>query len=1020
MVVRKKSKFKRIFVRAKKRWRPKKKRLYLKLIIALIIVFITIPSIIAYMWFKKNILDKVPNVSKIENVIFSQTTKITDRNGIVLYKVFDENRQYVWIKDISRTMQDAIIAMEDKNFWGNSWIDFKWIIRAWIQDVVFWKKHWASTITQQLIKNLLLTREKTITRKLKEIVLAFQLNTYLTKKITKQYKKITKEQTKKKVKEKILEMYLNYIFFGNNVYGVQAAAETYFKKNAKDLDFLESAILASIPKSPVKYDPIVNRKNNLWELEVFSESWEKLNLTWSYSWLIEDAYISYLNDQTFALLKDDNDIMNILSPYNLIYKKKHIKYIRWRKDYVLARMYIDGRIDKTQFIQALKEWFDKKIYEPKIEIKAPHFVFKVLKDLQQKYGKDIIEKAWWTIQTSLDYNIQKIAEQTVSDWTWYLAKKWADNTSLFYIDSKNGDIIAYLWSENYYNKTIDGQVDMITAKRQCWSVIKPLIYTNAFIQNKRFTPATPIYDTKLDIAWKWHTFNNFDHKFYWLIPLIKALPYSRNIPAAKVYFLWWGEKKVKSFLRSVWLKTISNKIYYGYPLSIWAVWVTMFDMAQAYSNLSNIDNPVRINPILKITWPDGSIIYQKTPEKLEKIVPTWVVSFLWYMLSNSKNRPPSWNSVMKVAWLNIATKSWTTNIIDPKTKRKYPRDGWFIAYTPSKVFIAWAGNTKWKHMHSDAFWGWTAWKVWKDFVTRLQKKGLIKKENLNLKWTTSIYVNSITWKKASKDTPVQISQKTIARTDGIPADDNQSVKMMQIDTLCNWLVSKYTPKRDIKYAYIIKQTFSHRPSDSRWQTSVDTWWKTVWIKKYEKVFNDPVLFEEPTKTCEERKIIAEKWMLNYDIVYPTKDKTLSYVFDLILKIKNTPFTLDKVEIYLDNKLVQTTPYKNNIVWVYLKNNTAIWTHNMLVKLIDDKWYSVSKHLTINIIKNDITPPLLSTIQEKWDKFIYIFKDDNTRVLWWKLYCNGKMKRFRWSIVFWDSKDCKYEVIDYYWNMKSTK
>ena len=547
MVVRKKSKFKRIFVRNKRRWRPKKKKSYLKLITALLIIFITIPSIVAYMWFKKNILDKVPDVAHIENIVFSQTTKITDRNGILLYKVFNENRKYVWIQDISKTMQNAMVSTEDKDFWKNPWIDFKWIIRAWINNVVFWKEHWASTITQQLIKNLLLTNERTITRKLKEIVLAFQINNYLTKKINKQYKWLKQDQVKKKVKEKILEMYLNYVFFGNNAYGIQAASQTYFKKDAKSLDILESTILASIPKSPVNYDPITNRQNNLWELKAYSSSWDKLDLTWSFGWLIQDAYISYLNDQTFAILKDEQDIIKILSPDNLLYKKIHIKYISWRKDYVLARMYIDGYIDKTQFIQSIKEWFNKKIYAPKIDIKAPHFVFAVLSNLEKKYGKDVIEKAWWTIKTSLDYDIQKIAEHSVSNWSWYLEKKWINNASLLYVDSTNGDILAYVWSQDYYNEKIDGQVDMITSKRQCWSVMKPLIYSNAFLQNKTFTPSTFIYDTKFDIADKWHTFNNFDGKFLGILPLKNSLPYSRNIPAAKMYYLWWGETKLKIF-----------------------------------------------------------------------------------------------------------------------------------------------------------------------------------------------------------------------------------------------------------------------------------------------------------------------------------------------------------------------------------------------------------------------------------------------------------------------------------------
>jgi len=154
--------FKLLSLRKKKRWRPKKKKWYWKLILALFIIFVIIPWIIAFMWFKKNILEKLPDVSKIENVVFSQTTTITDRNGIVLYKVFNENRKYVHLSKISNNIQNALISIEDKNFWKNPGIDIQGIIRAWIHDVFFGKKQWASTLTQQIIKNLILTRERTL------------------------------------------------------------------------------------------------------------------------------------------------------------------------------------------------------------------------------------------------------------------------------------------------------------------------------------------------------------------------------------------------------------------------------------------------------------------------------------------------------------------------------------------------------------------------------------------------------------------------------------------------------------------------------------------------------------------------------------------------------------------------------------------------------------------------------------------------------------------------------------------
>ncbi len=1016
-MIRKRKKFSLISLRKKKRWRPKK-RSYWKLIIIVFLLFTIIPSIIWYMWFKKHILNDLPNIANIEKVVFSQTTTITDRNWIVLYKLFNENRKYVPISKIATNMQNAIVATEDKTFWTNEWIDIQWIIRAWIKDVIFWKKQWWSTLTQQLIKNLLLTRQKTIIRKLKEIVLTLELNKFLTQKIKSQYKWLSNKEIKKKMKEKILEMYLNYVFFGNNAYGIQAAAQTYFHKDANTLTVLESAILAGIPKSPTEYDPVINRANNLWTLEILDASWNKISLNSSIGKKVEKAYIDYLKNKTFSFSKSENDIFDILTPKHMIYNNFKVKYIPGRKDFVLARMYIDWYIDKNQLIQAEQESFNKKIYKLNIQIKAPWFVFRVIKELEKKYWKDLIEKAGWTIKTSLDRNIQKLADQSVQARSGYLLKKWANNAALLYINSKNGDILAYVWSEDYYNKKIDGKVDMITSLRQCGSVIKPLIYSNAFIKNPTFTPETPIYDTKFNIAKKWESLNNFDDRFLWLMPIKKALPYSRNIPAVKMYFLGWWEYKVKSFLQSLWLKTISDKIYYGYPLAIWAADVRMIDMAQAFSNLSNINWARKINGILEIKWPNWNIIYKKQDQKLKQIIPVWVVSMIWDILSNPYNLPPTWRHEESIKWLKLANKSWTTNIIDKKNGKKYPRDGWFISYSPSKVFVVWAWNTKWKHMHSDAYGGWTAWKIWKTFVLKLKKNWYIHNEEMVQKWTTSIYVNTINGKESSELTPIQISKKTIARIDWIPPkDDGQTVKMIQIDTLCNWLVSKYTPKSEQKYAYVITGIHSHMPNNPKWEDPVQKWWKTVWILKYQKIFNAPVLLKAPTQICKSRLVIAKKWMLNFNIDYPKNNQTISYVFDLRIKTLNAPFKIKKIDIYLDNQLVQTSDY-TQIVGVYLKNNITIWKHKLTIVLTDNKWYTKSQTININLVKKDTTYPYLDKIVKQNWKYIYIFKDKESRVLWWFLICNWKKQRFSWPIAVWNSNNCSYEsVIDYYGNSK---
>ena len=459
------------------------------------------------------------------------------------------------------------------------------------------------------------------------------------------------------------------------------------------------------------------------------------------------------------------------------------------------------------------------------------------------------------------------------------------------------------------------------------------------------------------------------------MPIRKALPYSRNIPAAKMYFLWGGEYPVKEFLRKLWLTSISNKIYYGYPLAIGAADVTMLSMAQAYSHLSNIDWAVKIDPILEIRGPDGSLIYKKQSQKLPQIIPPGVVSMLWYILSNPNNLPPSWVRAETVPWLSLASKSWTTNIVDPKIGKKYPRDGWFISYSPSKVFVVWAWNTDWKHMWPDAYGGWTAGKIWKDFVEKLKQAGLIKNETMPLKWTTSIYVNSLNGKQASLKTPFQVSVKTIARIDGIPPkDDGKAVKMIQIDKLCNGLVSKYTPPTDKIYAYVI-HPHSLKSNDPIWEQPVLEWWKTEWVKKYEKIFDAPVLLKEPTSECEDRKIIAEKGILDFSIQWPKNNSTLAYVFDLRLKILHQPFPIKTIDIYIDWKKVATYNYSSPVFSVVLPSTIWEWDHKLTVVLTDSKHYQSSKSLNIVLTHLDKDKPFLDEIKPVNGKYIYVFKDN---------------------------------------------
>lgn len=155
---------------------------------------------------------------------------------------------------------DAIVAAEDKDFWNNQGFDYMGILRAAVATIKngTLSGPGGSTITQQLIKLLLLSNEKTLTRKAKEIILATRLDDYFQEQINKEKPGLSAAERKKEVKKRIVEMYLNYIFLGNNSNGVEAASKTYFGKSAKDIDILESAILTSMAQRPSTVNPYRN------------------------------------------------------------------------------------------------------------------------------------------------------------------------------------------------------------------------------------------------------------------------------------------------------------------------------------------------------------------------------------------------------------------------------------------------------------------------------------------------------------------------------------------------------------------------------------------------------------------------------------------------------------------------------------------------------------------------------------------------------------------------------------------
>jgi len=282
---------------AKVDWRRKKVKILGRAVSLLSIIFILsiFSLIISFAIFAKDL----PSPTKLTNRNIEQATKIFDRAGVLLFDVYgNQNRTLVTLDQIPKSLKDATIAIEDKNFYKHKGFDPTGIIRAIERIVVERKLTGGSTLTQQLVKNALLSSERTITRKIKEFILATQIE-------------------RRYSKDEILQIYLNEVPYGGTAWGVEAASNLYFGKHASDLNLVESSILAGLPQKPTAYSPFgANPKAYL------QRSKDVLRR------MREDGYIS--NEQEKEALKDLENVkfaesgQGIKAPHFVLYVKEQL------------------------------------------------------------------------------------------------------------------------------------------------------------------------------------------------------------------------------------------------------------------------------------------------------------------------------------------------------------------------------------------------------------------------------------------------------------------------------------------------------------------------------------------------------------------------------------------------------------------------------------------------------------------------------------------------------------------------
>jgi penicillin-binding protein 1C len=468
------------------------------------------------------------------------------------------------------------------------------------------------------------------------------------------------ELSRKYSKDEILEMYFNTISYGRLAYGVEAAAQAYFGKHVEDLTVGEATALAILPQYPSANSPC-----------------------------------------------DDN-------PYQAEAQKK--------RELAIDAMMREGYLTAEQGVQAKFEKIN--CYQQVFDIKAPHFVFYVRKLLEEQFGVQQVYQGGLKVITTIDMSLQDEAERIARDQVTKLTadNKNVTNAAVVALDPRTGEIKTMVGSIDYFNRAIDGQVNVALANRQPGSSFKLFTYLTAF--EKGYSPATMVLDVRQsfpDAPNPPYVPENYDRKFHGPQRFRQALARSYNVPAVKVLSLV-GVKPVVALAHRLGINTL-NRDDYGLALTLGGGEVSLLDLTYAYSTVANqgamagVPVPAdqlrpgyrELNPvaILRVEDSNGKTLFEYKKPEVKEVLDPRVAYLMTDILSDNQARTAAFgaNSLLKLS-RPAGAKTGTTNDF---------KDNWTIGYTPQLIAGVWVGNSNNTSMeHSTGVTG--AGPIWHDFM----------------------------------------------------------------------------------------------------------------------------------------------------------------------------------------------------------------------------------------------------------------------------------------------------------------
>jgi membrane peptidoglycan carboxypeptidase len=566
--------------------------------VLLVLLMVVLPGIL-YVW------AGLPSTANLSTARLPLSTRIYDRTGTVLLAEIhqgSERRHIVPLRQVAAVMQAATIAVEDRTFYQHGGLNLLRTGQAGLDDLLHLRfNQGGSTITQQLVKNIYLSGDRSILRKVDEAILAVE--------IEHQYSKA-----------QILEAYLNRVYYGNQSYGVDSAAQTYFGQPASQLSLAQASFLAGLPQAPTELDPFSN--------------------------------------PTGAK------------------SRQHVVL-----DAMVRAHDITASQARTAFAQALA------LKKPSTadNVKAPGFVHWVAAQLEKTYGDELLKNGGLTVITSLDWNLQSIAERQVREKVMALQGQHVTDGALVALDPATGAVLAMVGSAGA--DVPGGEYNMSIIPRQPGSSYKIFTYTAA-IESQKFTMGSWVLDEPINVRLSdgsTYTPHNYDGRYHGWQPIPSALGNSYNIPAVKVE-LGTGIDRVVDVARRMGVTTLTQPATSYQPsLTLGGYEVPLIDMASGASTLAAQGTYRHPQAILSIVA-KGQTLYRYDPRVNHSAALSPQVSFIMAdMLSNDRNRQLAFgpNSDLVIPGHRVAAKTGTTNDF---------RDNLTVGFTPNLAVAVWVGN----------------------------------------------------------------------------------------------------------------------------------------------------------------------------------------------------------------------------------------------------------------------------------------------------------------------------------------